>query len=123
VRPLFYEFPNDRRTYSIGDQFMIGDSILVCPMTAQGSDSNLPTRSCYFPSATWYDYYSGAQLPDYINSGNSTTITPALASINLYVRNGTAFVTQVSKFSVTFVANSICKLFHVKGIAIGSFIG
>ena len=88
---------------------MIGDSILVCPMTAQGSDSNLPTRSCYFPSATWYDYYSGSQLADYINSGNSTTITPALASINLYVRNGTAFVTQVSNVSVTFVASSICK--------------
>ena len=33
MRGLPMDFPDDRRTYSIGDQFMFGPGIMVCPVT------------------------------------------------------------------------------------------
>lgn len=62
VRPVWYEFPSDQQTYLLSEQFMIGQSIMVCPaMTQQDSETSAPV-SIYFPAGTWYsstpfDYY------------------------------------------------------------------
>ena len=37
LRPLFFEFPNDPQTFSIHNQFMIGDTLLVTPVLAKGN--------------------------------------------------------------------------------------
>merc|ERR550534_2351091 len=43
VRPLFYQFPLDDKTYDISKQFMIGDAIMVSPVMIQSADSNSAT--------------------------------------------------------------------------------
>ena len=49
VRPLFFVFPDDRETYAIGDQFMLGDRYLVAPVLEKGATA----REVYLPTGTW----------------------------------------------------------------------
>ena len=38
VRPLFFEFPKDAKTYSIDTQFLVGSGILISPQLNLGRD-------------------------------------------------------------------------------------
>lgn len=53
VRPVWYNFHQDVKTYNISDQFMIGDAIMVCPALVQSDQQNSVTVSAYFPNGTW----------------------------------------------------------------------
>lgn len=54
ARPLFFEYPNDRTSWSIDDQYMFGSDLLVAPMFATGD-----RRQVYLPPGSWIDYQSG----------------------------------------------------------------
>ncbi|MFH7835206.1 MAG: glycoside hydrolase family 31 protein, partial [Candidatus Aenigmatarchaeota archaeon] len=45
MRPLFFEFPKDKESYNINDEFMFGDSLLVAPIIKP----NIKTRAVYLP--------------------------------------------------------------------------
>ncbi len=54
VRPLFYEFPDDTATYSVGDEYMFGENLLVAPVIEQGQEM----RQVYLPEGTaWYSFW------------------------------------------------------------------
>ena len=61
IRPLWYEFPEDLKAYSIGDQFMLGSSIIVAPVLEKGKRE----RTVYLPAGQWVDQhgrlYTGAK--------------------------------------------------------------
>ncbi|MGA5581729.1 TIM-barrel domain-containing protein [Streptomyces thermodiastaticus] len=50
MRPLFFDFPEDRDTYTIGDEWMLGPAVLAAPQLADAS-----SRSVHLPPGTWYD--------------------------------------------------------------------
>lgn len=54
VRPMFYEFFNDNQTYSLSDQFMVGQSLMVVPVMNQETDGagTVPVPA-YFPAGIW----------------------------------------------------------------------
>ncbi len=58
VRALMLEFPNDRETWSISDQYLLGDALLVAPVTEEGAT----TRSVYLPEGAWFDVWTGTRL-------------------------------------------------------------
>jgi alpha-glucosidase len=78
VRHLMLVFPNDRETWDISDQFMIGDSLLVAPVTEQGATA----RSVYFPAGTWYNVWTG----DSIQGGRHSTVEAPIGSPAVYSR-------------------------------------
>ncbi|KZS06192.1 Uncharacterized protein APZ42_030427 [Daphnia magna] len=92
VRPLWYQFPRDNQTYLLSEQFMIGGSLMVCPVMVQDDTETSIPISIYFPSGTWYDYYTG----DWIHSGDGerTTVTTGLNHLNMFILNGSVFTTQ-----------------------------
>ncbi|XP_017463453.1 PREDICTED: uncharacterized family 31 glucosidase KIAA1161-like [Rhagoletis zephyria] len=53
IRPLWYEFPEDLKAYSIGDQFMLGSSIIVAPVLEKGKRE----RTVYLPAGQWVDQH------------------------------------------------------------------
>lgn len=45
ARPLWWEFPNDRKAVGVNTQFMLGPDYLVAPVTAQNATSRCCTRT------------------------------------------------------------------------------
>lgn len=55
IRPLLFNYQNDKNTYEINDEFMCGDNILVAPVVEQGKKA----RMVYLPSGdNWIDYWT-----------------------------------------------------------------
>ncbi|MEQ6375449.1 glycoside hydrolase family 31 protein [Bacillaceae bacterium S4-13-56] len=84
MRPLFLEYPNDVKTYSISDQFMIGDNVIIAPiMTPKTTD-----RVVYLPKGDWIRYDTEETF-----SGNDTHLIHAeLDQLPIFIRKGSAIV-------------------------------
>ncbi len=81
IRPLFYHYQDDPETYHINDQFLLGESLMVCPVTRPGANH----RQVYFPQGLWFDYWSGEP----IEGGRYLSVEAPLEKLPLYVRAGT----------------------------------
>ncbi len=55
IRPLFFRNPEDEATYTISDQFLLGERFLVAPVLTKGAAS----RDVYLPAGLWKDFWSG----------------------------------------------------------------
>jgi alpha-glucosidase len=58
LRPLFWADPEDTATYSMDDEFLCGESLLVAPVTRPG----IEYRHVYLPKGTWFHFWSGARV-------------------------------------------------------------
>ncbi len=103
VRPLFLEFPDaapDLHPIDLdltaSGEFMLGSDLLVAPPPFP---DELDEYSVEFPTALWYDFWSGAKVdippPDPPASGApdrtplfATRVSPKLAELPVYVRAG-----------------------------------
>ena len=79
LRPLFLEFPQDKASWEIDDQFLFGPDLLVAPVLAAG----VRERQVYLPAGiTWRNAWSG-----YTCDGSQVITTAApLERIPLYIR-------------------------------------
>ncbi|WP_423126957.1 TIM-barrel domain-containing protein [Gaoshiqia sp. Z1-71] len=81
MRPLVMDFSADKKVENIGDQFMFGPSLMVCPVYAYGARD----REVYFPEGTnWYDFYTG----QHIKGGQKLKVDAPYERIPLYIREG-----------------------------------
>ncbi len=58
MRPLIMEFEDDENTLNCNDEYMVGQNILVAPVTEQGAT----IRAVYLPAGTWVDYHTGKRI-------------------------------------------------------------
>lgn len=86
MRALVLADQDDPNVYDIGDQYMLGDDLMVCPVTEKGAR----TRVVYLPEGTWYDYWTGAQYA----GKRYLTVSCPLDQIPLFVRAGAMIPTQ-----------------------------
>ncbi|WP_119069121.1 TIM-barrel domain-containing protein [Rubrobacter indicoceani] len=54
MRPLLFEYPEDAKTYAADDEFLLGESVLVAPITKPGIEH----RHVYLPKGTWFHYWT-----------------------------------------------------------------
>ncbi|XP_050706876.1 maltase-glucoamylase-like isoform X2 [Eriocheir sinensis] len=87
VRPLVHEFPTDRRTLAVDDQFLWGSAFMVSPVLTEATTE----RWVYFPQDAWYDYYSGAPV-DF--PGERVIVPAPRDTIPLHIRGGSILPTQ-----------------------------
>jgi alpha-D-xyloside xylohydrolase len=81
MRPLVMDFTTDTQVNNIGDQYMFGPALMVCPVYTYGARQ----REVYFPAGSvWYDYYTGAR----IEGGQRLTVDAPYEHIPLFVRGG-----------------------------------
>jgi alpha-glucosidase len=80
MRALVLENQNDYNTYAIDDQYLLGDNLLVCPVTTKGA----VTRSVYLPEGDWFDYWTGKK---YEGKSYVHVVSP-LDTIPLFVKAG-----------------------------------
>ncbi len=58
LRHMMLEFPVDRATWDLSDQFMLGDALLVAPVVERGA----PSRDVYFPEGSWFNVWTGEEV-------------------------------------------------------------
>lgn len=82
MRPLAYHFPEDSKCHDVNDQFLLGESLLVCPVLADRARS----RKVYLPAEVdWIDFHSG----ECHQGGQSIHAEAPRERIPLFVRAGT----------------------------------
>jgi alpha-glucosidase (family GH31 glycosyl hydrolase) len=54
MKPLFFEFPREQRTYTITDEWLLGDDVLAAPLVGPGE-----SRDVYLPRGRWVDVNRG----------------------------------------------------------------
>lgn len=81
MRPLVYDWPEDRYAVGCDDEFMLGDDLLVAPLL----EENRETRQVYLPRGEWIDLFDrksyvggqivtaggGGRLPVFIRPGSA----------------------------------------------------
>lgn len=78
MRPLFFDWPDDKRLWSAPLQWMLGRSILVSPVTTEGANSHTAT----LPAGEWVHAFTGEQVT---GGGTHTTDVP-WHEVPVYVR-------------------------------------
>lgn len=76
-RALPLDFPEDRETYGIEDEYMCGADLLYAPMTHKRA-----SRSVYLPKGKWYDFFTGEEY----EGGRRYEFTPGLEDMLIFVR-------------------------------------
>lgn len=80
IRPLFYHYQNDSKTFNITDQFLFGEDILIAPIIKP----KIKTRMIYLPLGIWYDYFNGKKY-----EGGKYIIKDAkLEELPIFVKEG-----------------------------------
>ncbi|MBK8259141.1 MAG: hypothetical protein IPK82_41600 [Polyangiaceae bacterium] len=83
-RGLFMAYPNDPQAWSLLDEVMIGDNLLVAPVVTKGKTS----RSVYLPEGTWYPWQGGGA----VSGGSTLDVTADLTEIPVFARAGSVIV-------------------------------
>ena len=81
TRPLWLEFPGDRRAAAQQQEWTLGDDILVAPVVIKGATS----RSVYFPAGCWRDPQT--HLTE--RGPRSATVSAPLTRLLYFFRCGT----------------------------------
>lgn len=97
MRGLVFDFPDDPQALAADDQFMFGESLLVCPVTkpmhfdTSAMVEGATTRACYLPKGcTWYDFWSGVRY----EGGQTVNAAVKLDEIPLFVKAGSILFMQ-----------------------------
>jgi alpha-D-xyloside xylohydrolase len=81
MRPLFVDFPDDERSWTVDDQLMFGPDVLVAPVLEAGGRS----REVYLPPGTrWTHAWSGRTY----DGGTVVREAAPLEEIPVYLREG-----------------------------------
>jgi alpha-glucosidase len=82
LRPLFWAYPEDTSTYTLDDQALCGDTLLIAPILRPGCEY----RHVYIPAGSWFHYWTGGRI-----DGPSHILARALlGQPAIYVRANTA---------------------------------
>jgi alpha-glucosidase len=87
MRPLWFEYPDDQRTYLVEDEYLVGGDLLVAPVVVESTTR----RKVYFPKGdNWVDWWTGQTF----EGGKETEVNAPLDHLPLYARAGSMIPTQ-----------------------------
>ncbi len=92
MRPLLFDFPDDPEAVATSTEFLLGPSLLVCPVTEPmyygpgSAPLNREKRwTCYLPAGCdWYDFWDERRYA----GGQSVAVDAPLDRVPLFVRAG-----------------------------------
>jgi len=81
IRPLFYDFPEDKKAWEIENQYMFGPNYLVAPVLFEGRRE----RELYLPpGVTWTCAWTGEQF----EGGRNITVPAPIDKIPVFSKDG-----------------------------------
>ena len=85
MKPLAYEYFDDKNTYDIWDEYLFGNAFLVAPIY-----DSTNSRSVYLPKGKWYDFNSLLKI---YAGGKSIDISVPMDKIPVFVKSNSIYVT------------------------------
>ena len=79
-RALVMDYPDDPQAWAIDDQYLMGEDILVAPVTA-----GQHARDLYLPRGTWFDFWTGQKM----DGGRWVNVDVPLEQIPVFIKSGT----------------------------------
>lgn len=79
ARALVVDFQDDPTTWTLGDEYLFGDSILVAPVCDPSG-----RRRVYLPGGVWTDWWTGRRL----RGGRWLNVKAGIETLPLYLREG-----------------------------------
>ncbi|MCQ6956410.1 TIM-barrel domain-containing protein [Mucilaginibacter aquariorum] len=79
-RALVMDYPDDKNTFNLSDEYMIGSGILAAPLTEK-----MDERKVYLPAGTWYDFNTNQKY----EGGRSYIIKTGLTQLPIFIKDGT----------------------------------
>jgi alpha-glucosidase len=87
MRPLWFEYPDDSRTYLVEDEYLVGRDLLVAPVVTE----SVTRRRVYFPPGDdWVDWWTGKTF----QGGTDADVEAPLDRLPLFARAGAVIPTQ-----------------------------
>jgi len=98
LRPLLYHYPDDRQTYALHDQVLLGPFLMAAPIYQPGKEH----RAVYLPAGTWYDWWTNQRydgpthilahaplekMPLYVRAGAIIPMQPVMQHVNEFPVN------------------------------------
>jgi alpha-glucosidase len=80
MKALVLDWQDDENVYSIMDQYMFGDALMVCPVTTKGA----ATRTVYLPKGDWFDYWTGKKY----TGGRHVNVVCPLDTMPIFAKAG-----------------------------------
>jgi alpha-glucosidase len=108
MRPLWFEYPDDDRTYLVEDQYLVGRDLLVAPVVTEG----VVKRRVYFPKGNaWLDWWTGQRH----EGGSEAEVDAPLDRLPLFARVGATIPTQAPAQHTGEMPGAPLKLVAVRG--------
>lgn len=105
MRAVALDFPADRNTHDLTDQFLFGPALMACPVTqpmyygvgSRPLEDTDKSRMVYLPAgANWFDFWTGAVFA----GGQTITADAPLETLPLFVRAGSIVpMTQAMQYT------------------------
>ncbi len=83
IRAMLAAFPEEKELHGLSDQYMLGDALLVKPVTWAMKDGGNRTEIT-LPSGGWYDFFTG----DFVSGGQTIRVATPLNRFPVFVRAG-----------------------------------
>ena len=99
-RALVMDYPDDKNTFDVSDEYLIGESLLAAPLTGDAEE-----RKVYLPAGNWYDFNSNKKYA----GGATYVVKESLTDIPIFVKEGAIlplaapveYVNAATKFEIT----------------------
>ncbi len=85
LRPLVFSDQNNIETHHRNEEFMLGDHMLVCPVSQPG----IKTRQVFLPNSGWYHHWDNS----YTKGNLEITVNTPMTQIPLFIREGAVIPT------------------------------
>lgn len=125
-RPMYIDWPEAEEAYENPQQYMLGDSLLVAPITSPGvGPRKVATQGVWFPGegvaggsndatsrekiAAWYHWETGERY----EAGTEQLVAAAIDQIPLFVRGGAPVVTRGGSPTVRMATEPVRELLIV----------
>lgn len=81
MRPLFFDFSEDKESWDVEDAYMFGPDLLIAPVMEEG----IREREVYLPKgATWKEAYTGKTY----EGGQKVMAQAPIEIIPVFIRDG-----------------------------------
>ncbi len=85
MKPLSYEYPSDKNTYGIWNEYLFGNAFLVAPIF-----DSTNSREIYLPKGEWFDFYNFNKT---FTGEKNIKVNYSLDKIPVFIKRNSIYVT------------------------------